>query len=682
MNSKEFIDDLLSAKDEFSPVPFWFFNDEPDEGRVREQFKDYVNKGVNALVLHPRIGVPESIPYLSEAFFDAVKMIVRVADELKMKIVLYDEGMYPSGSAHGQVVAFNPDFAAKGMRFDGDKLVYEPSGGTIRGIHFGEDDGENAPAAADILNPAAVDKFIELTHDAYYANLKEYFGNTIIAFFTDEPCPLGRNAGRYRDWYPGLDKDLEALGGKVEDLKALFVPGAGNDSTRLYRKLIKKRLREVFYSKLSNWCVSHGIALMGHPEVSDDVEEEFVFQIPGQDLIMRRVAQENKGLYGIDSVQAKLPGDIARITGARRNANECFGVCNRYGIPWFFKAEDMLWDINWLLIRGVNLLVPHAFYYSIAGKRKDERPPDVGQNNIWWPEYKKISDYIKRLCYVMTDSVNTAEVAVLCDNNNVPSDDIAVLYETQTEFNYVPAALLTENNARVENDRLIIGNNSYKTVINLIGAKLPAFLGGFGGLRDNTEEFCKKDSLFFDVRKTTVVKNGRKITLLSNEGKKTVEYPLEGIFGESYTEIDFWNNDYCVRNSKTVQLRPLQIMGITEPSENAKGYDMVKAVAEAKRDAAIFADGRWILNGCGKEDIRVEKSAEKARLMWERKPFEVYRITLDGKEIGVTEECCFDVPYPEDGDSHDVCIEAFMSNEYRKPRRIPEDIAYLSIKRF
>ena len=49
------------------------------------------------------------------------------------------------------------------------------SRGTIRGIHFGEDDKENsAPASGDLLNPDAMDKFVRITYDRYYEVLKEY----------------------------------------------------------------------------------------------------------------------------------------------------------------------------------------------------------------------------------------------------------------------------------------------------------------------------------------------------------------------------------------------------------------------------------------------------------------------------------------------------------------------------
>ena len=472
---------LQDPSEEFTPVPFWFFNDRPDEEKIAQELKDYKQKGVDAFVLHPRIGIPEDIPYLSDAYFQSVRFIVKCADSLGMKVVLYDEGMYPSGSAHGMVVAENPDYASRGITLsdrpeggevitefsDGKYLVYGFTGGTIRGIHFGEDDGEaGAPKSADILNPDAVDAFIRLTHDRYYEELKEYFGTTVIAFFTDEPCALGRNAAAFREWVPGLARELAAEGGRLPELEALFT-GEQNKTTAIYHRLIKKHLRETFYARLSRWCEAHGIALMGHPEASDDVEEELYFQIPGQDLIMRRVSPESGGLLEFDSVQAKLCADIARHLGRRRNANECFGVCSRKPWEWHFTGRDMVWYINWLSIRGVNLLVPHAFYYSTTGKRKEERPPDVGANNIWWPHYRRISDYIKRLSFLMTDSVNGARIAVLCDNNRVPYREIACLYENQMEFNYLPVALLPE--CKVKDGRLCIREYAYDAVLDVWG---------------------------------------------------------------------------------------------------------------------------------------------------------------------------------------------------------------------
>ncbi len=589
----DLIRELVCPGTEFTPMPFWFFNDAFDREKVRKQLEDYVEKGVNGFVLHPRIGVPKDLPYLSDIYFKAVKYIVQTAAELDMKVVLYDEGMYPSGSAHGKVVEANPEYASKGIHMveayeidradrdgifytekgkeqiiaklpDGRAIAYGFTGGTIRGIHFGEDDGEaGAPKSADILNPDAVDEFIRLTHDAYYEHLKEYFGNTVIAFFTDEPCALGRNAGRYREWTPGLEKELAAAGGHVEELEALFAPKqksvAGREDIKkpdenptvvLYHQLIKRALRETFYARLSAWCENHGISFIGHPAESDDIEEELYFHIPGQDLIMRRVAPETGGLREFDSVQAKITADLARHLGRRRNANECFGVCCRNNIPWYFTAGDMKWYIDWLGLRGVNLFIPHAFYYSVEGERKGERPPDVGPNNIWWKYYRQISDYIKRLSFLMTDSVNGAKVAVLCDNNRVPYEEIACLYENQIEFNYLPAALLEK--AKVKDQTVQMNGLSYQAVLNVLGEDYQRrfsdrlgeiLVSDVSRIVENKDVFAADAGLsgsFDTLRKVHLTKQGANLWLFGNEGAEsiTADVTLPGVRNPLF--MDLW----------------------------------------------------------------------------------------------------------------------------------------------
>ena len=48
------------------------------------------------VVLRPRIGLPQEMGYLSEAFFQAIEWAVREAERLGMQVILYDEGYIPS----------------------------------------------------------------------------------------------------------------------------------------------------------------------------------------------------------------------------------------------------------------------------------------------------------------------------------------------------------------------------------------------------------------------------------------------------------------------------------------------------------------------------------------------------------------------------------------------------------
>ena len=620
MSVKQLMEGLRNPAAEFTPVPFWFFNDKPDKEKIKKQLEDYVDKGVNGLVLHPRIGIPGELPYLSDEYFRVIKYVVETAAELSMKIVLYDEGMYPSGSAHGMVVAANPEYAARGITITDNPgedivivelpekrfLVKRKTGGTIRGIHFGEDDGEaGAPAAADILNPRAVQLFIRLTHDRYYEELKEYFGSTVIGFFTDEPCALGRNAESYREWAEGMEREIVEAGGNLEELEGLFA-GKENSTTRIYHRLIKRHLRETFYRALHDWCQAHGIWLMGHPAESDDVEEELYFDVPGQDLIMRRVSPESGGLLEPDSVQAKLAADIARHLGRQRNSNECFGVCCREQIPWYFTAKDMKWYLNWMGIRGVNLFIPHAFYYSVEGKRKEERPPDVGPNNIWWKHYRLFSDYMKRISYLMTDSVNSAKVAVLCDNNRIPFREIAVFYENQVEFNYLPAALLLD--CQKDKGTLCIGEYRYEAVLNVLGEAYDTRLTGVKvyhkaeellgeRFRAVSAEMCPplcaggtNTAACPSLRATHLYKEETEIYLLSNEGDGNIQAKLWIPGGRELAVYDLWKN-VCypmpavygeMGAEAEIELAPCEMMAIVNGGAQCREENAKLMEAEAE----------------------------------------------------------------------------------------------------
>lgn len=513
---------------EFSMIPFWFLNDRLSREKLIQQLDDFLAKGIQGFVLHPRMGLPEDYEYLGEQYFEDVRFLVRQAELRGMRVVLYDEGMYPSGSAHGLVVRANPKFAARALRkavvhagepvnllallgpgeqveaafscegrvdentltgavhpVELDRLLDLPflpdhdlilmistySRGTIRGIHFGEDDGESgAPAAADLLNPDSVKKFIEITYDRYARELGNALGSTVVAMFTDEPSLLGRcvDETRLKPWTQGFLSFYRSLGGEAQDLLALWYDrGAETGALRArYEEALSTRLEQTYYRPLSEWCAAHGIALTGHPAKSWDFGVERCFQIPGQDIVWRCVEPGGEnGVTGPDSVLAKCASDAARQFGRRRNANECFGCCGPHGRQWEFSADDLKWYLDWLFVRGVNLLYPHAFFYSIAGEaRRNERAPDVGPNNLWWDYFSVFSSYAKRMCWLNTDSVNLAQIAVLCGKSYMPWRCAKGLQQKQMEFNYLEQEFLAEN-AVLDGGKIKIRNQAYRAIV-------------------------------------------------------------------------------------------------------------------------------------------------------------------------------------------------------------------------
>ena len=582
---------FLNPADEFTPIPFWFLNDTLDKETLKQQLYSFYEKGIRGFVLHPRKGLPITQKYLSETFLDYVEFLVEEAAKLQMVVFLYDEAMYPSGAANGMVVKTNPAYAAKGLQMtkvlkgedapdfgegnwfvasmtgEDDSTYYFSlvfSGGTIRGVHEGEDDREpNAPKAADLLDVNAMKLFIHLTHDTYYNRLSKYFGSTIVAMFTDEPSILGRCAKKgLIPWTHGFLEHYETCGGKVEDLSVLF--GAVTPETQkahqIYQHALKLWMADSYFKPISDWCVEHGIALSGHPHNSNDIGFLKYFQIPCQDMVWRYVDPELcNGIQGHHSTMGKCSSDSARHRGRRRNGNEVFGACGLKNDPWKLTSSDMKWYLDWLFVRGVNLIIPHAFYYSLRDDRVNERPPDVGPNSIWWTHYEQITAYIKRLCWLNTDSHNVTDVAVLCTKEHLPWEAMQTLYQKQIEFNYLEAELLPE--CEVINGCLYIGQQCYKVLLveeNLFLTKdQRAFLQEMEAqgvcvlsIGKVCDEKCLKilegyNSLALkvlqetkDLRVTHVCKEGRHFYLMVNEGNKPLYFHASTAVEGS---MELWN---------------------------------------------------------------------------------------------------------------------------------------------
>lgn len=457
---------LLDPPREFSLLPFWFWNDDLSEAELLRQMDDFREHGVWGFVIHPRVGLPREISFMSERMLHFVRFAVEAAAERNMLVVLYDEGMYPSGSASGLVVKENAShrcrcfsrreligraepspgpgehLVAVVARRNGERIavIDRPLDSTIRGLHYvGDGPEEDRPPAADILNPDAVRSFIRIVYDGYSAAVGDHFGKTVTGIFTDEPNPLGKHFGE-RDVVPGttgfLDRVNALLGYDfTPHLPALWYdcePDAAH-FRREYGRAVKLHLAESYYGPLHRWCQAHGISLMGHPSRAGDIGLERFFHIPGQDMVWRNVMPwESSGLEGEESTQAKCSSSAMIHGGRQRNSNECFGA---YGhvLTW----EEMKALANWCFVRGVNMLIPHAFYYSIRGPRRDERPPDVGPYSPWWNRYNAFAGHCMRLSWLNTDCRHICHLAILAEADFLPWRAARACFQRQRDFNYL-----------------------------------------------------------------------------------------------------------------------------------------------------------------------------------------------------------------------------------------------------
>ncbi len=504
---------------EFSMAPFWFWNDTLTEEELSRQLDDFQAHGVHAFLIHPRAGLPKDTGWMSDKLLGFMRFAIQEAARRKMWVLLYDEGMYPSGSSSGQVVEENPAYRTRGLfaidldkvkpgdsandfkigpdgqpvlsagrhqvavvtrRSDGHKIAIMDRAirdgySTIRGLHFRDTDPprradhrevpENAPPAADILNPEAVQCFIRKVYQRFYDEFGSHFGKTIKAIFTDEPSFLAKSAERGAvAGTSGILEHVNRILGYdfTSHLPALWFDNE-SDAARYradYNRALRVRLEETFYEPISRWCGEHNIALTGHPEKPDDIGNLRWFHVPGQDIVWRYIEPgKPSALEGAQSTQAKCASSAMIHLKRRRNLNE---FCGAYGHNFTF--EEMKWLAGWLLVRGCNMLVPHAFYYSIRGPRIDERPPDVGPHSPWWNQFGPFARACARLCWLNTDSRHVCPIAILGESDRLPWRAAKVCFENQRDFNYLSIREIMQE-ARVEDDGIHIADMTYAVLI-------------------------------------------------------------------------------------------------------------------------------------------------------------------------------------------------------------------------
>lgn len=610
-------DSLLKVRPgrEHSLMPFWFWNDELESGEIVRQIGDFQAHGVDGFVIHPRVGLPRRLGWMSRGLLDLMRVALEEARRRGMIVILYDDGMYPSGSASGQVVAADAGHACRCLdRLPAEaslpalanevavvpdrtgrlwRIIDRPVNACLRGLHYRDeadwdgrtDPAEDEPPAADILNPEAVQSFIRLVYQRYADEFSEFIGNTVIGVFTDEPGLLGRC--RERNVQPGTTgilPQVARLAGRdlTPHLNALWDPDEPQAAVirAAYRSAVRQRCEETYYRQISEWCTAHGLALCGHPGKADDLGQQRWFHVPGQDLVWRWVLPGHpSALEGEESTQGKCSSSAAAHLGRRFNSNECFGA---YGHS--FDEREMEGLANWCFVRGVNRLYPHAFYYSVRGPRRNERPPDVGPNSPWWGRYRRFADACRWLSWLLTDSRHVCQVAVLGLSDHLPWGAAKVLSQNQIDFNYLEVRHLWED-AEVDGKGIRLRGFHYRLLVvdalELIPDRVWTILAPLiangrvlacawdvpGAVRHDTPEALVAavraltdgdvvlDQPEPDLRVRHMVKAATHVWLLANEGFRTLEVcPSLPQVGE-YRLLDPWSMTDCPWDGA----RPLRI---------------------------------------------------------------------------------------------------------------------------
>ena len=246
-------------------VPFVAVTGRPTETAVRATVARVDAQGAGSFLVYARSGL--EIEYMGEDWLRAVAWFCDEAARRGLRVWLYDEFNWPSGTCRGRVPAEN-----EAWRYAELGVFPAPGGG------WAWERATGPRGWTNVCEPDATRRFLELTHEVYAARLAPWFvDGTVAGFFTDEPghpvrvaFPRGEPVARLRCW-SGLEEDYEAATGRAlrADVERWLDAGRPQDGPAAevwpaYARLHGARFVASYFDPIREWCDAHGVLLAGH----------------------------------------------------------------------------------------------------------------------------------------------------------------------------------------------------------------------------------------------------------------------------------------------------------------------------------------------------------------------------------------------------------------------------------
>lgn len=426
--------------------PLWFWNGPLNEDKTKAMVAACKTAGYCGMGILPCKDM--GFDFMSPGFLNQYKVAVDEAAKLGMKMCLYDEFWFPSGSAGGLLASRHPEALGKRL----DMLATDVTGpkeftqavpaGTLMGavameaatkkrvnitdsvregsLHWDVPNGEwkvmiftcvrdGGGGLVDYLEPKAVESFIELTYQAYHDAMPGHFGTTIDGAFYDEPAFYHVKGGRA--W---TDRFNERFRERYQTDPLPLYPALwfdiGTDTAAARNALFGMRSELYatgFVKTISDWCAKHHMGLTGHAD-----QEEVANPVIGTvgDLIKSFKYQSMPGIdqvfaYGRASRAYKVVSSAASNYDRPQVVTECYGGINNMPVANLYKeAMDQF-------AKGVNTMVPHAVWYDQARIIfKPDLTPGSTTHGQELPVYNK---YVGRLQRLLQGGRHVADIGVL-----------------------------------------------------------------------------------------------------------------------------------------------------------------------------------------------------------------------------------------------------------------------------
>ena len=454
---------------EYRGAPFWAWNCAMNRENIARCVETLKAMGMGGGHMHVRTGL--STPYLEKEFMELVRFARDEMEDKGLLAYLYDEDRWPSGAAGGLVtkdhayrmrfLVVSPvaptegnvgtdemsssgkavhsserkELARYAVRLEGGRLAgyrrlapgcSELSEGERLWYAWLEISGDNPwfnnEAYLNTMDRKAVERFIEVTHEAYFREFGGDFGKMMPSIFTDEPQMTRKTNLRYPEeegevvlsWTDDLEETFVAAYGHslldhVPELVWELPEGQVSVYRYEYHDHAAERFCEAFSDTVGDWCRQHGIRMTGHVMS----EESLLSQSTALSEAMR--FYRSMDIPGIDMLcdnrelsTAKQAQSAVHQYGREGMMSELYGVTN-----WDFDFRGHKLQGDWQAALGVTLRVPHLFWTSMEGEAKRDYPASIGFQSPWYREYESVETYFARVNTCMTRGKAVERIGVI-----------------------------------------------------------------------------------------------------------------------------------------------------------------------------------------------------------------------------------------------------------------------------
>lgn len=532
MNNKFDINSFISPDVFHSPVYVWVWNDICTREIIDNQLAEMHNLGIRAFYIlpEPKNFRPDSMPtnlnpdYLSDEFFRLCAYAIQKANKLGMLCWIYDEGGWPSGGACGKVLNDHPEYARETLKSyertfsAGD--IYQKSTSDIlatflnnnkmieEGYEFVSDAVVTEYSTEkvingntdypDLLNKAATEYFIEITHEKYASAMKNALGKNVTAVFTDEPkAPSSafnkELAEKYELTYgESVLPYLPLIAGKTapteENVHILH---------RWY-DLCSRTFCDNFLLPCKKWANNHGIAFTGHMDKDHDplgcmqgggnfnlMRALRCFDIPGIDIIWRQLYPENitenlNDMNGYNGFFPRYASSAAAQIGSKFALSEIFGVGG-----CAMTYDTMRYTVGYQAVRGINIFNPFNFPLGRKGQLLAQELPIFTESQPYCRFLGQFNTYVERLSYLSSLGERVCETGLYYPvsdfQGGLKADVMAkafdnlgrTLEDMTVDFDIVNDDVIQASKGADEGS-ILIGNAKYRNIIIPEGAFIPS----------------------------------------------------------------------------------------------------------------------------------------------------------------------------------------------------------------